>query len=313
MKYITSTFSAHTSSDHLTEMVFDVLNSCDIPVGKFENLSTDGPNINKGLHNRLNKKLEEDLHPGLLPFDPCNLHKCHNGFHKDILEYGQEVESLAFNLNAWFKATPCKREDFMHVVAELQNKEIFEVFSRNEALLSRHVETRWLTFVPALAKVEQRWEEIRKYFLEFLPTNKYFKKGTEKNSRYKRVSTYFKEEKFILVQLSFIIDVASPFTRFLRMFQSEGPFVHILFKEMKHLLKVIMKRFLKANVVDGLSGKELLDLDVKKIDYELAEMVVDGKTERLLKKLSPYEQEGTSEYVGFLCRNCYLSAKKTSF
>ena len=51
-----------------------------------------------------------------------------------------------------------------------------------------------------------------------------------------------------------------------------------------------MKRFLKANVVDGLSGKELLDLDVKKKDYELAEkMVVDGKTEHRLNKLSPYE------------------------
>ena len=41
----------------------------------------------------------------------------------------------------------------MHVAAELQNKEIFEVFSRNEALFYHLVETRWLTLVPALAKV----------------------------------------------------------------------------------------------------------------------------------------------------------------
>ena len=61
---------------------------------------------------------------GLLPFSPCCLHKVHNSYHKGILVYGTQVETVAFDLHSWFKIAPCKREDFMQVVAELQGEEI---------------------------------------------------------------------------------------------------------------------------------------------------------------------------------------------
>ena len=38
--------------------------------------------------------------------------------------YGTQVETVAFDLRSWFKIAPCKREDFMQVVAELQDEEI---------------------------------------------------------------------------------------------------------------------------------------------------------------------------------------------
>ena len=71
------------------------------------------------------------------------------------------------------------------------------------------------------------------------------------------------------------------------MFQSEGPFVHIIYKTMKDLLKMVMKRFLKAEVIDGLSGKELQNF-VKKKENQLGDKLgIGAKTERLLKNLSP--------------------------
>ena len=45
-------------------------------------------------------------HPGLLLFDPCVLHKTHGSFHKGILQYGQDVEHLSFELHSWFKIAP---------------------------------------------------------------------------------------------------------------------------------------------------------------------------------------------------------------
>ena len=59
----------------------------------------------------------------------------------------------------------------MGVAAELQDSTVFEVFSRNEALFYRHVETRWLTLVPALMKAEERWDESKKYFMDYLPSS----------------------------------------------------------------------------------------------------------------------------------------------
>ena len=64
---------------------------------------------NKSLHKKLDSKLKESyLHPGLLLFNPCNLHKCHNAFHKGITIYGKDSENLTFELHAWCKISHCK-------------------------------------------------------------------------------------------------------------------------------------------------------------------------------------------------------------
>ena len=99
------------------------------------------------------------------------------------------------------------------------------------------------------------------------------------------------KEKFLKVQLASVVDVASPFDRFLTLFQSEAPLIHILQYELKLLLSTLMKRFLKRNAVDSLSGKQLLSVNVKDSNLQLneAQMVIGAKTERLLKKLSPFD------------------------
>ena len=99
---------SHTSAEHLMQLTLDVLEECSLPAEKFANVSTDGPNINKSFHKKLDSKLKESyLHPGLLPFNPCNLRKCHNAFHKGTANYGKDSEYLTFELHAWFKISPC--------------------------------------------------------------------------------------------------------------------------------------------------------------------------------------------------------------
>lgn len=61
------------------------------------------------------------------------------------------------------------------------------------------------------------------------------------------------------------------------MFQSEVPLIHCIFDEMKILLTTILRRFIKADIVDGCkSSRELVQIDVtgtsnhlplKKIDF----------------------------------------------
>ena len=136
-------------------MMHNVLELSDISAQKMASLSTDGPNINKALHKRLDEKMKEEGHPGLLPFEPCVLHKAHGGFHKGLLQYVQDVEHLSFELHSWFKIAPCKREDFVQVTVEFQNEIIFTYFKKSETLFYGHVESRWLTLIPALRKVEE--------------------------------------------------------------------------------------------------------------------------------------------------------------
>ena len=91
-KYATLWLFAHTSAHYLQELVLGVLKSSHIPLDRFANLSTDGPNINIGLHRRLDSQFQEMLHPALLPFNPFCLHKVHNGYHKEIWMHGTEVQ-----------------------------------------------------------------------------------------------------------------------------------------------------------------------------------------------------------------------------
>ena len=55
----------------------------------------------------------------------------------------------------------------------------------------------------------------KEYFLEYLPKQKGFEKGAANNEGYKRVSMLFKRESVILVQITFLIDAAIPFQKFL--------------------------------------------------------------------------------------------------
>ena len=169
---------------------------------------------------------------------------------------------------------------------------VFAVFNKKESLFYRHVETRWLTLVPALEKVEERWNDAKKYFLEFLPTTKDFSKSTESNKRYVKIVESLRKEKFLLVQIAFVVDISGCFNSFLTVFQSAGPQIHVLYQSMKLLLITLMNRFLKTEVVSGLTGVNLQKLDVgkKENQLEIDDIVIGAKTKRLMKRdLTPYE------------------------
>ena len=80
------------------------------------------------------------------------------------------------------------------------------------------------------------------------------------------------------------------------MFQSEGPLVHIIYKAIKDLLKIVMKRFLKGKIIDGLSRKKLQKFDVTKKENQLGDKLeIGAKTEHLLKNLSPFDQKSSGK------------------
>ena len=126
-----------------------------------------------------------------------------------------------------------------------------------------------MTCVPALEKVLERWKVTKECFLEYLPKEKGFEKGAANNERYKRISTLFKRENAILVQIAFLIDAAILFQNFLTAFQFEGPLIHILFKELKSLLKSIMLRFIDPKVLEGKSGADLANIVVDSEENQL--------------------------------------------
>ena len=72
--------------------------------------------------------------------------------------------------------------------------------------------------IPALKKAEERWDQSKQYFMEFLTSKKDSEKTSQQNPRYQRIAAFFRKGKFTLVQIAFTIDVPVAFVNFLAVF-----------------------------------------------------------------------------------------------
>lgn len=188
-RYLTSFFFARAKSEDLEKLITErVVGIEDLPWEKIFNTSSDGPNVNKKLHQLLDNSLKEKGHPGLLPFFPCTLHTVHNAFQKLISTLPNDIPQFCFDLHAWFKNSPCKSEDYA-AMAE-------ETGTADESNFLRHISSRWLTLVPAIQRVLGNWA-LKKYFLEFIPLQKEYKYTLPKNNRYKRINSYLSEKEHV--------------------------------------------------------------------------------------------------------------------
>ena len=218
---------------------------------KLLGLSSDGPNVNKAIWRLMNDHLKADGLPGLLPFIPCSLHVAHNGFRYGLKEYGSEVDQLCLDLFYWFKISPCKREDFLGVLNDLDLEERFFI---------RHVQSRWLTLGPATERVLANYTAITEYFLKHISGKEF-----EKNDKYRRICTSLKD-KYMPVKLKFVSSLAKVFDPFLHILQSEGPVVHILYDQCCQLIRSVFIRFLK----DEMCTKEITEVEYEKVENQLA-------------------------------------------
>ena len=110
----------------------------------------------------------------------------------------------------------------------------------------------------------------------------------EQNDRYKAICLKLKNyELKICAQISFLVSVAPIFNRFLKLFQTEGPLVHILHHELKEILFSSMGRFVKQDCYKEKSAHDLAKLDVEKSEnlLPIEEMDVGEPTAGYLKKL----------------------------
>ena len=84
-----------------------------------------------------------------------------------------------------------------------------------------------------------------------------------------------------------MISIAQPFEKYLRIFQAEGPLVHCLFVEQVFLLRTIMMRFLKKEVITGLTATQLAKLDIEKDSNALDDlkMMIGHETDAALRNI----------------------------
>ena len=259
-----------------------------LPLAQLISLGSDGPNVNKTIWNLINEHMKTNGLHGILAFIPCNLHIVHNAFRQGLNIFGEQAEQLVLDLFFFLKASPCRKEYFFETQLGL---------GLDSGLFINHVQSRWLTLIPAVKRVLICWDAVKKYFLIELPRimAKEKKEASLKNNeRYKRICQKIKNPE-IFVHLHFLQNLESVFHPFLTLFQKEEPLIHILYHKLSELLRTIMFRFLKPGVVGENTGKNLKAVELSKPENQLSDQLIEvGETTRkkALKKPKPGQEKG---------------------
>ena len=109
----------------------------------------------------------------------------------------------------------------------------------------KHPTTRWVTLWKVLVRLIEQYDNLKEYFLTFLPATSSFKANVEKSKRYERICETLSDDS-TFCYLSFVAYFASDFESFLTKFQSMKPLIHILYEEMETLLWNVMAKFVKS-------------------------------------------------------------------
>ena len=109
----------------------------------------------------------------------------------------------------------------------------------------KHSTTRWVTMRKVVVRLIEQYDNLKEYFLTFLPTTSSFKANVENSSRYENICKRLNDDS-TLCYLSFVAYFASDFESFLTKFQSMKPLIHILHEEMGTLLWNVLAKFVKS-------------------------------------------------------------------
>ena len=134
----------------------------------------------------------------------CQLHVVHTTFRKGIESYEEDIENLCIDLFYFFKLSAARREDFLKIQQKLD---------LDEVVFLRHVESRWLSLLPAAERVKDQFPAPLEYFKR-LPEADRKIRG---NERYRRIMSFLTSPE-TMVQLYFLEFLKPVFDQFLQLF-----------------------------------------------------------------------------------------------
>ena len=171
-------------------------------------------------------------------------------------KYGSDAEELCLNLYYFISKSPARREDLLVIE---------EALGLDELVLLRHVQSRWLSLVPALQRVISMKAALVKLFVDELPKND---KNITKNDKYWTIRNAL-ESKEVEIQMEFLISIKPIFDEFLTKFQKEEPMIHLLYPNCEKLLKLTIGRLMKNKVYKDKRGEDLKKINVEKVEMQL--------------------------------------------
>lgn len=176
----------------------------------------DGPNVNIKFGSDLQAELKAVHNKTILDVSTCSLHPIHNAFEHGLKAVSFNYDQIASNLHSFFKRSAARREDyaFANIDSELEVH-----------IMRRHVRIRWVSLKSAYVRIDEQWDHLKNYFLEFVPKQKNFASDVERNETYQNVASTLKNAESP-IYINFVIYVAGLLESYLIPMESKEPKIH---------------------------------------------------------------------------------------
>lgn len=213
----------------LFDLIDETLSSKKIPWSKVVAFESDTTNVMVGKHNSVLSRVK--LKQPMVFSQGCVCHLANLCLLAGVETLPIDVDDFFVDLFYYFDSSTKRKEEFHE----------FQLFTEvKELKIIKHCKTRWLSLEKSVKRVLEQWCALYAYFDKI--------SENDHSARVLRLDQHFKSPltKLIMLFLEFALD---SMCRFNAIFQSSLPLLPSLKAEVSRLLRILLGRFLKPEVI----------------------------------------------------------------
>lgn len=263
-RYLTSRFLGRSRAMDLLEAFKKGIEN--LQEKKLLQISMDGPNVNWTFIKEYKSELSNN-NVKLLDIGSCGLHSLHCAFKTAIYATQWDIISYMRAIYNIFKDVPARRA-------------LYTQYSESDVFPLKFCSIRWLENIEVVQRAINVTPHIKK-FVEGVRQDK-----IEPTCKSFIIVAKLIEDPLLCAKLAFFKSLASDVEPFLREFQSDAPLVPFLHTALCQILKNVLERFMKPEVVKNVSSISLKDVQTQ-VNLLPAKNIIFGfDTQRALKKVN---------------------------
>ena len=161
MVYCGTIILDHCPAEKLLEHFLEFTEKINLDLKLMLHIGMDGPSVNLKFEDLLKSSPNiKSMDTTILSIGTYPRHIVHNAFRAGVNALNFNIDSFIIDVNFFFKLSAARRADFK------QMQGFTNVISH---FIQKHSSTRWVTLRRICVKVLEQYQNLREYFLKFLP------------------------------------------------------------------------------------------------------------------------------------------------
>ena len=284
-RFLTSEFLGHSTAVDLEEKFASVMSEFHLNPARMLQISMDGPMVNLNLLERMNSSMMDNHNVGLLRVGSCGLHVVHNAFRRGCDATPWDIESFLSSSYTLFKDSPARREDFITITG-------------STSFPSKFCSHRWLENMSVARRAIEMLPDLKKFVRAAVE-----KRITlPKNKSFDVVKAGVLSTPLLACRLAFFSSVASLLEPLLSKYQGDQPLLLFLCNDLQDLLRSLMRKFIKDEVLrDCSTAQRLVQMDVSSAanQVSLSKVQLGFQTDRLLAEAKKHQSVTELDVMSF--------------